>query len=291
MKKRGISYISRNSLLYKSKVEYADFCINHVEGCAHGCRFPCYAFMMSKRFGKVKTYREWCKPKIVKNALELLDKEIPKYKNQIKFVHLCFMTDPFMYKYPEIKEMTLKVINKLNNAGIKCTILTKGIYPKELTDIKKYSKKNEYGITLVSLDKNFKEKFEPFSASYKGRLKALKRLHDVGLKTWVSMEPYPTPNLVKQNLLRILQEISFVDNIIFGKLNYSVESSAFEGNEDFYEKCASIIESFCKARGIKHHIKYGTKKVDNHSTSEIFRKKVNLVSFQIPKENQKLLVH
>ena len=187
--------------------------------------------------------------------------------------------------------MTLKIINKLNNEGIKCTILTKGIYPKELTDIKKYSKKNEYGITLVSLDKNFKEKFEPFSASYKGRLKALKRLHDAGLKTWVSMEPYPTPNLVEQNLLRMLQEISFVDNIIFGKLNYSVESSAFEGNEDFYEKCAYIIESFCKARGIKYHIKYGTKKVDNHSTSEIFRKKVNLVSFQIPKENQKLLVH
>jgi len=220
MSEKRVSYILRNSLLYKSKVEYADYCINHVEGCSHGCTFPCYAFMMAKRFGKVKSYAEWKKPKIVKNALQLLDKEIPKYKHDIKFVHLCFTTDPFMYQYPEVEEMTLKILNKLNVNGIRCNVLTKGIYPKDLINTNKYSKENEYGITLVSLDKNFKERFEPCSAPYMGRIKALKRLHDAGLKTWVSMEPYPNPNMVRQNLLNVLKEISFVDNIIFGKLNY-----------------------------------------------------------------------
>ena len=66
--------IKRKSLLYKSGVEYADFCLNHVEGCSHGCKFPCYAFNMAKRFGKVQTYAEWIKPKLVENSLELLDK-------------------------------------------------------------------------------------------------------------------------------------------------------------------------------------------------------------------------
>src|SRR3989338_3781959 len=94
--------IKRKSLLYKSGVEYADFCLNHVEGCAHGCEFPCYAKQMAKRFGKVKEDSDWLKPKLVENALDLLDVEIPKYKDQIKFVDLCFMTDPFMYKYPEV---------------------------------------------------------------------------------------------------------------------------------------------------------------------------------------------
>src|SRR3989338_2483060 len=224
----NLASVTRRSLLYKSKVEYADYCINHVEGCSHGCKFPCYAFNLAKRFGKVKTYNDWCKPKLVKNALELLDKEIPKYKNEIKFVHLCFMTDPFMYRYPEIADITLKIINKLNSYGIKCTVLTKGIYPLALTNTKKYSGENEYGITLVSLDSKFKERFEPNSAPYMGRIKALKRLHDTGLKTWVSMEPYPTPNLVKQNLYDMLKKISFVDNIIFGKLNYNCESTAYE---------------------------------------------------------------
>lgn len=286
----GIKYITRSSLLYKSKVEYADYCINHVEGCSHGCTFPCYAFMMAKRFGKVKSYNEWIKPKLVKNAIELLDKEIPKYKDDIKFVHLCFTTDPFMYKYQEVADMSLKIINKLNTNGIRCTVLTKGIYPKELTNTKKFSKENEYGITLVSLDKKFKDRFEPGSAPYLGRIKSLKILHDAGLKTWVSMEPYPTPNLAKQDLKEILNEISFVDNIIFGKLNYNCTSSNFPENEKFYEECANIVERFCKSKGIKYHIKYGTKKIDNKSTVKIFKKNDNLCSFQIKPINEEILI-
>ncbi len=274
-------FVVRKSLLYKSKVEYADFCINHVVGCSHGCKFPCYAFIMAKRFGKVKSYSEWCKPKLVKNALKLLDKEIPKYKEKINFVHLCFTTDPFMYKYPEVTNMTLKIINKLSSNEIRCTVLTKGIYPKDLKDTRRYSKDNEYGITLVSLDNGFKNRFEPNSAPYKGRIKALKKLHKAGLKTWISMEPYPTPNLVEQNLLKVLNEISFVDNIIFGKLNYNCVSSNFKDNETFYDEQASIVEDFCEARGIKYHIKDGTKKLYNAQTSRLFVKP--MISFMIPK--------
>jgi len=277
LKKRGVTYINRNSLLYKSKVEYADFCINHVEGCSHGCRFPCYAYMMARRFGKVKSFSEWLKPKLVKNALELLDKEIPKYKNEINFVHLCFTTDPFMYQQPEIEDMTLKIINKLNSNGIRCTILTKGIYPKDLLDTKLYSRNNEYGITLVSLDNSFKKSFEPASAPYMGRIRALKRLHDAGLKTWISMEPYPTPNLVEQDLKEILDKVSFVDNIIFGKLNYNCESSSFPENRPFYDAQAQIVEKFCKQNGIKYHIKFGTKTKDNFATFQIF-KNVKVIS-------------
>ena len=48
--------IKRSTLLYKTGVEYGDYTINHVQGCAHGCKFPCYAMMMAKRFGKAKTY-------------------------------------------------------------------------------------------------------------------------------------------------------------------------------------------------------------------------------------------
>ncbi|MCL1901488.1 MAG: radical SAM protein, partial [Firmicutes bacterium] len=86
--------INRKSLLYKTDVEYGDYTINHVQGCSHGCLYPCYAMMNAKRFGTFKTYEEWCSPSLVENSLELLDKEIPKYKDKIKSVHLCFTTDP-----------------------------------------------------------------------------------------------------------------------------------------------------------------------------------------------------
>ena len=268
--------IKRKSLLYKSNVEYADFCLNHVEGCAHGCKFPCYAMQMAKRFGKIKTYQDWIKPKLVENALELLDKEIPKYLGKIKFVHLCFMTDPFMYKQKEVKDLTLKIIEKLNQNAIKCTILTKGVYPKTLTNKEKYGLLNEYGITLVSLNKNFKKEFEPHSAPYLERIKSLKHLHNQGLRTWVSIEPYPTPNLDKnQNLKEILNKISFVDRIVFGKLNYNVESSRFKDNQEFYEKYANQVIEFCKINNIDCHIKFGTQKQYNQRTEVLFRKAYN----------------
>ena len=270
----------RKSLLYKSGVEYADFCLNHVEGCAHGCTFPCYAFNMAKRFGKVKTRKEWMRPRLVSNALELLDKEIPKYKDQIKFVHLCFMTDPFMYKYPEVREMTLKIIEKLNKNNIRSTVLTKGAYSKRLADKEKYGSNNEYGITLVSLDNAFKKKYEPYSSPYSERVKSLKYLHDNGLKTWVSMEPYPTPNLVKQDLLKILEQISFVDKIVFGKLNYNVDVSKFCNNGSFYQDRVNEVIDFCRRKGIEYHIKHGTGKKDNKTTEVIFRKEPTPVSIE-----------
>ena len=70
--------MERKSLIYKTGVEYGDYTLNHVQGCSHGCRYPCYAYMLAKRFGKVKTYEEWITPEIAENAMEILDKEIPK---------------------------------------------------------------------------------------------------------------------------------------------------------------------------------------------------------------------
>ena len=280
--------ILRKTLLYQSKVEYADFCINHVEGCAHGCTFPCYAMMMKKRCGIIKSYKEWLQPKIVANALELMEKEIPRYRHKIKFVHLCFSTDPFMYKYPEVADLTLKIIERLNKDKIYCTVLTKGIYPKVLANTKKYGENNEYGITIVSLDEKFKKRFEPYSASYKDRIKSLKYLNKKGLKTWISMEPYPTPNLIQQDLQKILKEISFVDKIIFGKLNYNVKSSQFSANRDFYYNCAKIVIEFCKNKGIEYHIKYGTQRKDNRKTEKIFVK--NLIEDLSLKDKQHTLL-
>jgi len=86
--------ITRRSLLYRTGVEYGDYTINHVLGCAHMCRYPCYAFQMSRRFGRVKTDEEWMRPRVVANAMELLERELPRLKQRIQSVHLSFMTDP-----------------------------------------------------------------------------------------------------------------------------------------------------------------------------------------------------
>lgn len=247
--------IKRKTLLYKTGVEYGDYTINIAEGCSHGCKYPCYAMMMAKRFGKAKTYEDWCSPKLVSNALELLDKEIPKYKSKIQSVQLCFTTDPFMYNYPEISDMSIQCIKKLNNNGIKCTALTKGILPKELAEL---SKENEYGITLISLNEDFRKEMEPGSAPYKDRINALRYLHDKNCKTWVSIEPYPTPNFIEQNLSDILNELSFVDKIIFGRLNYNAKVSKYKDYKKFFNEMANLVINYCKSNNKQYHIKEGT---------------------------------
>ena len=250
-----MEYITRKTLLYKTGVEYGDYTMNHVLGCSHGCKYPCYAFLMKKRFGQVKSYDEWIEPKIVSNTLELLDKEIPRLKDKIQSVQLCFATDPFMYAYPEVAELSLAAIKKLNEAHIKVSVLTKGILSAALAE---FSKANEYGISLISLDEDYREKIEPGASPYLERIESLKFLHDAGCKTWISMEPYPTPNLIEQNLSEILSAVEFVDKIIFGRTNYSKNVSAFANHKKFYNECAAKVTDFCQSHSIAYHIKHGT---------------------------------
>ena len=101
--------IRRKTMIYKTGVEYGDYTINHVLGCSHGCKYPCYAYMMKKRFGDIASYEEWCEPALVENTLEILDDEIPKFKSKIHMLHLCFTTDPFMYEYDEVGDMSFPI--------------------------------------------------------------------------------------------------------------------------------------------------------------------------------------
>lgn len=247
--------ITRKTMLYKTGVEYGDYTMNHVLGCSHGCLYPCYAFLMAKRFGKAETYEKWCEPRLVSNVLEILDREIPRLKSKIESVQLCFTTDPFMYGYDEVGKMSLAAIKKLNEAGIRCTVLTKGLLPVELAD---QMSTNEYGITLISLDEDYRKRIEPGASPYSERIAALQVLHDKGCRTWVSIEPYPTPNLIRQDLRTILNAVSFVNKIIFGRTNYNKEITAFSTHREFYNQQAEIVVDFCRTNGIAYHIKNGT---------------------------------
>ena len=247
--------MERKSLLYKTGVEYGDYTINHVQGCSHGCKYPCYASMLAKRFGTVKTYEEWTCPVIVSNTMKLLNKELPKLKDKIKSVHLCFTTDPFMYGYDDICNLSIDVIKLINSYNLPCTALTKGVLPIELADL---SKDNSYGITLISLNEEFRKKMEPGSAPYLDRINSLKKLHDKGCKTWVSIEPYPTPNIIDQDFEEILNSISFVDKIIFGRLHYNKLVSQYKGYKEYYNNLANQVIKFCEERNIEYHIKEKT---------------------------------
>lgn len=248
--------IRRRKLLYRTGVEYAQWAINHIEGCTHNCRFPCYARLI-RRFDEAR----WGQPKVVENAFELLKKELKQHCHEIGNVHLCFSTDPFMVGFEPASVMSLGIIKEINKAGIPCTTLTKGVYPAE--KLKRLDPRNEYGITIITLDDEVRQQWEPGASTIDERLGALEKLHRAGLRTWVSIEPWMPPHLINGDLGKLLKRINFVQRIIFGKGNYNrkiTEYAAFRPStlQNYYDMEAAKVIDFCRSRGISCHIKTGT---------------------------------
>lgn len=246
-----MEFISRKTLLYKSGLGF--YCINHVQGCWHGCRYPCYAYMMSHSHGRINNFEEWRKPKLVVNAIELLSTELARMKSRPDTIHLCLSTDPFMNGYPEITAMSLKLIALINSYNIRCSILTKGKLPAELGDRERFKAENIYGISLISLNEVFREQYEPGTIRYSERIEALKYLNGCGRKTLVHMEPYPTPNVVKQELYEILNAIQFTDEIFFSGWNYNNTVKQFPNYQQFYREQSGIAEQFCREHKIVYN--------------------------------------
>lgn len=160
-----------------------------------------------------------------------------------------------MYGYREVNDLSLDIIKFLNSENIKCTTLTKGIPPLELSE---FGKQNEIGISLISLNEGFKKNIEPHAAPYKDRINALYELHKKGCYTWVSIEPYPTPNIIAQNFDDILNAIEFTDKIIFGRLNYNKKVVSYSKYQQYYNELSNKVIEFCKKQGKEVHIKEKT---------------------------------
>ncbi len=240
--------VRRKSLLYRSGLGF--WCVNHVQGCAHGCRYPCYAYLMARRYGRTRDAADWRRPRLVANALELLERELARRRHRIEVVHLCLTTDPFMVGHPGVASLSLAIIERLNSNGTRASVLTKGLLPGELAR-PRFLRGNTLGISLVSLDEGFRRRFEPGAAPYHERIAALERLHAAGCRTLVHIEPYPTPNIVRQGVEPLLEAVGFVDELYFGGWNYSPLASAFPERERFYREQAAIVRAFCRRRRVR----------------------------------------
>jgi len=156
-----------------------------------------------------------------------------------------------MVGYPKVQAMSLAIIERLNGSGIACSVLTKGILPGDLADPARFPVANTHGISQVSLDEGFRRQWEPGAAPYAERIAALRNMHEAGRRTLVHIEPYPTPNIIKQDLRALLEAVAFVDHVFFSRWNYSRCVSDYPGAEAFYQEQAAIVRKFCETHGIE----------------------------------------
>lgn len=223
---------------------------NHVKGCSHGCSY-CYNPTI------MKISREQFRTPELKgedgvHVLNKVKRDINEYEDSIEWLYLCFSTDPYQ-DIAVVQETTNDIVALARDNDINVITLTKGCIDMNLVDSHD-SFPDWYGITLVSTVNGFRKMHEPGAKTFMERVKSLRGMSDMGVPTFVSMEPYPVPQIQKQSLNNVLEAVSFVDKIIFGKWNYDYRAKGKLADEFYVEKAKEFID-FCENHNIQYKIK------------------------------------
>lgn len=194
--------------------EYAPLSINLYRGCSHGCVYC---------FGPDTLYidREEFKKAIPRpNIIEKLIKDAPvaaaTYDADDRRVLLCFTCDPYQ-PIDDIHELTRQAIEILHQNRFNATILTKAGY-RAGRDFDLFRPGDEFATTLTFLDYKKSVEWEPMAALPEKRIDILQIAHDLGIWTWVSLEPIID---LAESIEIIKQTHGFVDLFKVGKLNYA----------------------------------------------------------------------
>lgn len=204
----------RKSLLNVSQVDWSDhsgrypllYNCNIYYGCQYNCRY-CYA----KRIYRWKT--TWRDAEPVANAGDLARTEVQR--KPPGRIMVCSMNDP--YQPIEAKlGLARDVLKVLLESRFLVLIMTKSDLVTQDYEILRDHENVEVGFTITSL-----QNLPGWESTVPGntrRIEALKQAHDVGLKTFVSMDP-TIPGETRP--VEIMQALgSWVDRWIIGSLNY-----------------------------------------------------------------------
>lgn len=213
--------------------------VNVAWGCRLGCKYPCYNWFRTK--GKM-TF-----PK--KPVVDLVRKQLEKgLEPKPEGVFVSFGTEPLL---AENVGTTIAVVNLLRGYGIRVAVLSK-IGTVDIDDFE-----IRHGTTIVSFANAFSRAYEPSALDPIIRRQELICASEMGNYTWVSIEPYPGPAIFKQDIKPFLEQLDFVDFLIFGKWNYNPKCNTPEAKE-FYKEAAVEFVDFCKDHRIRYHVKSDT---------------------------------
>jgi DNA repair photolyase len=187
-----------------------------------------------------------------KNWLERLRKDAAKVQalGITEQILCCFMTDAYNDNNTSLTRPSLQILQEY---GMAFCVLTKG-GKRSLADIDLFRPDRDcYAATLTCLDDAFSKRWESRAALPADRIATLKKFHDKGIFTWVSLEPTLSP----EASLAIVEEThKFVDLYKIGKANYLGEYAKAIDWQDYTMKMITK----CVKLGAKHYIKENLQK-------------------------------
>jgi DNA repair photolyase len=231
-------------------LEYADFALNIYNSCGFGCKYcyvPAVLHKDRNEFHKIEAIR--------KDVLEKAEHDAKEGSG--KAVLLCFTCDPYQ-DLDEKTGLTREVMKIFNRYGVNWIVLTKGGRAAE-RDFDLYKPGDSFGSTLTFINDQDSLFWEPEAACPMSRLKTLRAAHDMGIKTWVSMEPVIS---AEQTLKLIEESFTFVDLYKVGKLNSENSRGSEQYEElkqieksinwkDFGQKAEALLKGYSKEYYIK----------------------------------------
>ena len=151
-----------------------------------------------------------------KDVTDHIQKEAHKYSG--REILLCFTCDPYQ---PLDKDLALtrKAIQVLHDHRVVVRILTKGGLRavRDFDLLINHRDLSIFGITLTFDNARQSREAEPWAAIPEDRIESLRTAHDMGIRTWASLEPVMDPD---QSLSLIIRSAEWVDEFKIGKLNH-----------------------------------------------------------------------
>ena len=192
--------------------EYAPLAANPYRGCGHKCSY-CYV----PKVLKMKDRKEFDAGAVVRESfIDKLRRDATKYQAAgiTEQVMLSFTTDPYP---PEHWSTTRETLEILRDHGLAFCTLTKG-GSRALRDLDLFRPdRDAFASTLTSVDDAFSAKWERGAAPASDRIATLRKFHEAGIFTWVSLEPTID---VEASLAVVDATHQFVDLYKVGRVNY-----------------------------------------------------------------------
>jgi len=261
-----IKEIKAVSIITKSNLPDSDYVINPYTGCMHACLY-CYARFMKRFTGHLEPWGDFIDVKV--NAPDLIPVKTKKYKG--KSIFLASVTDAYLSlerKY----QLTRKILEKLIPLRPDLGVLTKSDLVLRDIDLLKQFKNCEVGLTIATSDDNLRKEIEPLASSIPNRIKALKELHEAGIKTYVFVGPImPFLTDWKKIIIKTKLHSDFymfenlnVRGSIWGSIKKWLEvkhpdllkeyEKIYFSKNDYWYKVEEEIKQFCKIQKVNFKI-------------------------------------
>jgi DNA repair photolyase len=203
------------SLLNKCGIPGIDYTINPYTGCVHACAY-CYARFMSRHTKHGLPWGAFCDIKT--NAVEILEREIRRRPRGL--VSLSTVTDPYQALERQTR-LTREILIRLADRQFPVSILTKSdLVLRDLDVLRQFRREDcEVGFSVNTLDENVQKQFEPGAPPAAVRIRALKTLHDAGIRTWIFIAPV-LPVMTERTLFKLLDDVKDrVGRVLLDPLN------------------------------------------------------------------------